>query len=34
VLADRRVGVRAARPYRVKGSDHKALYAELVLPRA
>lgn len=34
VLADRRIGVRSARPYRVKGSDHKAFYAELVLPRA
>ena len=34
VLADRRVGVRTARPYRVPGSDHKALYAELVLPAA
>jgi endonuclease/exonuclease/phosphatase (EEP) superfamily protein YafD len=34
VLADRRVGVRAARPYRTPGSDHKAIYAELVLPRA
>jgi endonuclease/exonuclease/phosphatase (EEP) superfamily protein YafD len=32
VLADRRIGVRTARPYRIKGSDHKALYAELVLP--
>jgi endonuclease/exonuclease/phosphatase (EEP) superfamily protein YafD len=34
VLADRRVGVRAARPYRVRGTDHKAFYAELVLPSA
>jgi endonuclease/exonuclease/phosphatase (EEP) superfamily protein YafD len=33
VLADKRVGVRAARPYRIPGSDHKAIYAELVLPR-
>jgi endonuclease/exonuclease/phosphatase (EEP) superfamily protein YafD len=33
VLADKRVGVRAARPYRVPGSDHKAIYAELVLPK-
>lgn len=32
VLADRRVGVRAARPYRVTGTDHRAVYAELVLP--
>jgi len=34
VLADRRVGVRTARPYRIPGSDHKAIYAELVLPSA
>jgi endonuclease/exonuclease/phosphatase (EEP) superfamily protein YafD len=34
VLADKRVGVRAAGPYRVPGSDHKAFYAELVLPPA
>jgi endonuclease/exonuclease/phosphatase (EEP) superfamily protein YafD len=32
VLADRRVGVRDARVYRVPGSDHKAVYADLVLP--
>jgi endonuclease/exonuclease/phosphatase (EEP) superfamily protein YafD len=32
VLADRRVGVRAARPYRIPGSDHRAVYAELTLP--
>jgi endonuclease/exonuclease/phosphatase (EEP) superfamily protein YafD len=34
ILADRRIDVRAARPYRIRGSDHKALYAELVLPSA
>ncbi|GIJ69280.1 endonuclease/exonuclease/phosphatase family protein [Virgisporangium ochraceum] len=34
VLADRRIGVRAARPYRIRGTDHKAFYAELVLPTA
>jgi len=32
VLADRRVGVRTARPYRIPGSDHTAIFAELVLP--
>jgi endonuclease/exonuclease/phosphatase (EEP) superfamily protein YafD len=34
VLADRRVGVRAVRPYHIPGSDHRALFAELVLPPA
>lgn len=34
VLADRRVGVRAARPYRIPGTDHRAFYADLVLPPA
>lgn len=34
VLADRRVGVRAARPYRIRGTDHRAFYADLVLPPA
>jgi endonuclease/exonuclease/phosphatase (EEP) superfamily protein YafD len=34
VLADRRIGARAARPYRIRGTDHKAFYAELVLPSA
>ena len=33
VLADKRVGVRAARPFRIPGSDHKAIFAELVLPK-
>jgi endonuclease/exonuclease/phosphatase (EEP) superfamily protein YafD len=33
VLADKRVGVRAARPYRIPGGDHKAIFAELVLPK-
>lgn len=32
VLADRRIGVLAARPYRVRGTDHKAFYAALLLP--
>jgi endonuclease/exonuclease/phosphatase family metal-dependent hydrolase len=32
VLADRRVKVRAVAVYRLPGSDHRALYAELVLP--
>jgi endonuclease/exonuclease/phosphatase (EEP) superfamily protein YafD len=32
VLADRRVGVRAAHTYRIPGSDHRAFFAELVLP--
>jgi endonuclease/exonuclease/phosphatase (EEP) superfamily protein YafD len=34
VLADRRIGVRAARPYVVPSTDHRAMYAELVLPPA
>jgi endonuclease/exonuclease/phosphatase (EEP) superfamily protein YafD len=34
VLADRRIGVKAARPYDIPGGDHKAVYAELVLPAA
>jgi endonuclease/exonuclease/phosphatase (EEP) superfamily protein YafD len=32
VLVDKRVGVRAVRTYRIPGTDHKAVYAELVLP--
>jgi endonuclease/exonuclease/phosphatase (EEP) superfamily protein YafD len=32
VLADKRIGVRALRAYEVPGSDHKAIFAELVLP--
>ncbi len=32
VLADRRIGVLAVRPFRIRGTDHKALYAALVLP--
>ncbi len=32
VLADRRVKVRTVAVHRVPGSDHRALYAELVLP--
>jgi endonuclease/exonuclease/phosphatase (EEP) superfamily protein YafD len=34
VLADRRIGVAAARPYAVAGTDHRAVYAELVIPGA
>jgi endonuclease/exonuclease/phosphatase (EEP) superfamily protein YafD len=34
VLADRRVGIRAASVHRVPGSDHRAVLAELVLPPA
>jgi endonuclease/exonuclease/phosphatase (EEP) superfamily protein YafD len=34
VLADRRVGVRSARPYRIPGTDHRAFHADLVLPPA
>jgi endonuclease/exonuclease/phosphatase (EEP) superfamily protein YafD len=34
VLADRRVKVRAVAAYRIPGSDHRALYAELVFPAA
>jgi endonuclease/exonuclease/phosphatase (EEP) superfamily protein YafD len=34
VLADRRVGVRAVEVFRIPGSDHRACYAELVLPPA
>jgi endonuclease/exonuclease/phosphatase (EEP) superfamily protein YafD len=34
VLADRRVGVRAVTLSRLRGSDHRALTAVLVLPRA
>jgi endonuclease/exonuclease/phosphatase family metal-dependent hydrolase len=33
VLADRRVRVRAVAVHPVPGSDHRAVYAELVLPR-
>jgi endonuclease/exonuclease/phosphatase (EEP) superfamily protein YafD len=32
VLADRRIGVRAAEVHRLPGSDHRALFAELILP--
>jgi len=32
VLVDRRVGVRRVRAHRIPGSDHKAVYADLVLP--
>jgi endonuclease/exonuclease/phosphatase (EEP) superfamily protein YafD len=32
VLADRRVGVLDYRVFRVRGTDHRAVYAELVLP--
>jgi endonuclease/exonuclease/phosphatase (EEP) superfamily protein YafD len=32
VLADARVGVREVRPYELPGSDHRALFAHLVLP--
>lgn len=34
VLADRRIGIAAARPYPVAGTDHRAVYAELVIPRS
>lgn len=34
VLADHRIGVTAARPYLIAGTDHRAAYAELVIPRA
>jgi endonuclease/exonuclease/phosphatase (EEP) superfamily protein YafD len=34
VLADRRIGVAAVHQLRTPDSDHKAVYAELVLPRA
>jgi endonuclease/exonuclease/phosphatase (EEP) superfamily protein YafD len=33
VLADKRVGVRAVSIHPVPGTDHRALFAELVLPR-
>ncbi|GAA0912767.1 hypothetical protein GCM10009558_100440 [Virgisporangium aurantiacum] len=33
VLADRRIGVAEARPYLIAGTDHRAVYAELVIPR-
>jgi len=33
VLADKRVGVRAVSVHSVPGTDHRALFAELVLPR-
>jgi endonuclease/exonuclease/phosphatase (EEP) superfamily protein YafD len=33
VLADKRVGVRAVSVHPVPGTDHRALFAELVLPR-
>ena len=32
VLADRRVGVKAVSVHTIEGSDHRAVYAELVLP--
>jgi endonuclease/exonuclease/phosphatase family metal-dependent hydrolase len=32
VLADRRIRVRAVAAHRIPGSDHRALYAELILP--
>ncbi|WP_238013061.1 endonuclease/exonuclease/phosphatase family protein [Dactylosporangium sp. AC04546] len=34
VVADKRVGVRKVSAHQVAGSDHKAVYAELVLPKA
>nr|BFE57827.1 endonuclease/exonuclease/phosphatase family protein [Dactylosporangium thailandense] len=34
ILADKRVGVRKVVIYRVAGSDHRAVFAELVLPKA
>ncbi|MFB9183948.1 endonuclease/exonuclease/phosphatase family protein [Dactylosporangium sucinum] len=34
VVADKRVGVRKVSVHQVAGSDHKAVYAELVLPKA
>ncbi|MEU7872431.1 endonuclease/exonuclease/phosphatase family protein [Dactylosporangium sp. NPDC049140] len=34
VLADKRVAVRKVVVHRVAGSDHRAVYAELVLPKA
>jgi endonuclease/exonuclease/phosphatase (EEP) superfamily protein YafD len=34
VLVDPRVGVRDVRVYPIPGGDHRAIYAELVLPRA
>jgi endonuclease/exonuclease/phosphatase (EEP) superfamily protein YafD len=34
VLADQRIGVSATDVYPLKNSDHRALYAELTLPRA
>jgi endonuclease/exonuclease/phosphatase (EEP) superfamily protein YafD len=33
VLADKRVGVRAVSLHTIPGTDHRALFAELVLPR-
>jgi endonuclease/exonuclease/phosphatase (EEP) superfamily protein YafD len=34
VLADRRVGVTAYEAHRIPGSDHRAVFAELVVPRS
>jgi endonuclease/exonuclease/phosphatase family metal-dependent hydrolase len=34
VVADERVGVRQVSVHRIPASDHKAVFAELVLPRA
>jgi endonuclease/exonuclease/phosphatase (EEP) superfamily protein YafD len=34
ILTDQRVGVRKVVVHRVTGTDHKAVYAELVLPKA
>ena len=33
VLADKRVGVRAVSIHTIPGTDHRAVFAELVLPR-
>jgi endonuclease/exonuclease/phosphatase family metal-dependent hydrolase len=33
VVADKRVGVRKVAVHRIPNSDHKAVYAELVLPK-
>ena len=33
VLADARIGVRAVSVHTIPGTDHRAVFAELVLPR-
>jgi len=34
VLVDRRIGVRDMSVHRIPGSDHRAIVAELIVPKA